>query len=285
MKALTITSQEEWFKYAPPARGIKHWRNGRSAKELARAWFPDTGRPNFPPELKALLESNPATRNFHLSIALPELRSHFDRHGRPSNIDLLLVGSCNRKRTVVGIEAKADEPFSEHQIGAYRDAKKSKPKPSNVPARIDGICTALFGGTFEEKPRLRDLWYQLLSGLAGTLAEAKRRGATQCVFAVHQFNSSRLNRKKLAVSEEAYRRFVEALGLTGTSAKQLDATLVGPFTVHSPTDFLPSIPTFIGKCRRELDALLNTIDAHGGETLQAVKFLGQQESAMMRKGR
>ena len=30
-----IRSVEDWFEYAPPKKGERHWKDGRSAKELA----------------------------------------------------------------------------------------------------------------------------------------------------------------------------------------------------------------------------------------------------------
>jgi hypothetical protein len=51
-----ILSVEDWFKYAPPKRGKLHWKDGRSAKELARSWFRN-GTLKPPEELVALLEA------------------------------------------------------------------------------------------------------------------------------------------------------------------------------------------------------------------------------------
>jgi len=34
-----ILSVEDWRTYAPPKRGDVQWKDGRSAMELAKAWF------------------------------------------------------------------------------------------------------------------------------------------------------------------------------------------------------------------------------------------------------
>jgi hypothetical protein len=34
-----INSVEDWFRCAPPKMGKLHWKDGRSAKELAQSWF------------------------------------------------------------------------------------------------------------------------------------------------------------------------------------------------------------------------------------------------------
>ncbi len=38
-----IRSVDDWFRLAPPKRGEHHWQDGRSAKELARAYFCNDG--------------------------------------------------------------------------------------------------------------------------------------------------------------------------------------------------------------------------------------------------
>lgn len=47
-----ITSVDDWFRHAPPKGGADHWRDGRSAKELARAWI-ESGSVAVPDELSA----------------------------------------------------------------------------------------------------------------------------------------------------------------------------------------------------------------------------------------
>ena len=38
-----IHSVDDWLRFAPPEKGESHWKDGRSAKELAKAWFPTAG--------------------------------------------------------------------------------------------------------------------------------------------------------------------------------------------------------------------------------------------------
>jgi len=53
----TIRSLGDWFRLAPPKGKKKQWVDGRSAKELARAWFPREGEPVVPEEVLAALAS------------------------------------------------------------------------------------------------------------------------------------------------------------------------------------------------------------------------------------
>lgn len=83
-----IASVDDWFRHAPPKGGADHWRDGRSAKELARAWI-ESGSVAVPNELSALLASHPDTRSAVLESAEPEARIAFDRHrGEARNADL-----------------------------------------------------------------------------------------------------------------------------------------------------------------------------------------------------
>jgi hypothetical protein len=56
-----IRSVEDWFQYAPPKMGALHWKDKRSAKELAQSWFRN-GIPRPPDELVALLEAKFGSR-------------------------------------------------------------------------------------------------------------------------------------------------------------------------------------------------------------------------------
>ena len=53
-----IRSVDDWFLCAPPKEGEKHWKDGRSAKELAKRWFPCKDDPQIPNELLKLLNSH-----------------------------------------------------------------------------------------------------------------------------------------------------------------------------------------------------------------------------------
>jgi hypothetical protein len=63
-----IESVEDWFKYAPPRMGKLHWKDNRSAKELARSWFRKESACS-PEEMRLLLE-----RTFQTEIELIEAK-------------------------------------------------------------------------------------------------------------------------------------------------------------------------------------------------------------------
>jgi hypothetical protein len=147
--------------------GARHWKDGRSAKELARSWFRER-HPSPPQELQELLE-----RTFGAGItffeAKPECIIQLDDFpGEHRNCDLVVSCKAGAEYIVINIEAKADEPFGDSTVGAYCDQKLNS--PSNVPKRIENLSAALFG----KKPDaiIRSLRYQLVHSAAATLIEA-----------------------------------------------------------------------------------------------------------------
>ena len=101
-----------------------HWRAGRSAMELARAWF-TSPVPICPPEVKSLWESHPVTAGVALTEGW-EYVTPLPERGEGRNHDLLLVGCRDGCGVVVSVEAKVDERFGD-RIGAYwHRARESK---------------------------------------------------------------------------------------------------------------------------------------------------------------
>ena len=264
-KNTLLRSMEQWFQFAPPQKGIEQWRNSRSAKELARAWFPDTvpmpGNVKIPIELRQLLESEEFS-DFQFDRGEPELESPFDGHaGTVANLDLCVTGQWRSIPTLFGIEAKADEPFSKLLEEHY----ESNPLPSHVRGRIDNLCSVFFGKSLSESSDLiRSLRYQLLTGLAGTLAEAKRKQAQQAVFIVHVFYSKALSSSNVERNDQDYRTFLTILGAqAGITMPQgdLSGRVFGPMNVERQTEIIPPIPFFVGKCRRNIDPILNVLES------------------------
>ena len=96
----TIETLDEWFLHAPPAKGEKHWVDGRSAKELARSWLNDESR-------QRLLELlRPVFGVVVLESAEPECSVRFDSFSGPRQCDLVIQASSDRGRIVVHIEGR-----------------------------------------------------------------------------------------------------------------------------------------------------------------------------------
>jgi hypothetical protein len=240
-----IRSVDEWFRYAPPKMGSKHWKDGRSAKELAKAWL-KTGVPRMPDEFAALLRSQASTMDFVVETAFPERITGLHAFGGgPRNHDLILLGRAGERRVLVSVEAKADESFGELIREELRTAKPS----SKVPDRIDLLSQSIFGRPID--PALGNLRYQLVHGLAGTLIEARNQKASLAVFVVHEFISSQTRSDEVDRNHADFAAFVRAFpemgGVAVRSGKLIEGITV-PGGRYVPND----IPVLVGSVASKL---------------------------------
>lgn len=273
-----INTLEDWHRYAPPKRPEIHWKRGRSAKESARAWLGDGTSATLPPEIARLLESHARTRGFQPALAIPEWVTRLDQYaGEHRNHDLIVVGDVGAVRTLVAIEAKADEPFGNHTVAGYlklcaqherdrlasaeaaqREGKRP-PRPSNAARRIEELCAAVFGPAVDGSvaERAKPLRYQLVAALAGTLIEARARQCDQGVLVVHEFLSqpeparsqAGTNERKVARNRAAWRSF--SLAIIGDD-RSAEECLAGPICVPGSERVPADIRCLLGKATRHL---------------------------------
>lgn len=246
-----INSMDGWFAVAPPKMGIRQWVDGRSAKELARAWFPVDGNPQMPEELNQLLHSSPLTECFAIIEGLPEKQIAIDRFGgEPRNADLVLVGHHAHLSGIIQIEAKADEPFDATIVNRLEAGRKNP--NSKIPQRIEKLCQAILGNSPDKVAELGELRYQLLVGVAGSLAEAKNRHADFAVFVVHQFLSSKVLSRNVLRNSMDWSRFIRCLP-NCSDVEPAFGRLIGPIFVPG-NEYIPStIPLYLGKTSRILE--------------------------------
>jgi len=240
-----IRSIEDWFKYAPPKMGRVHWKDGRSAKELARSWF-RSGIAKPPDEIVTLLNAQ-----FGAEIAFDEAKPECiieldDFVGEHRNCDLVVLCNVSSKRMVINVEAKADETFGD-VIGEYYDRKAGS--SSNVQSRIRQLSQTLFGREPDEA--IRKLRYQLIHAAAATLIEANKNGAELALFLVHEFRSASLNSDKLMQNAADWENFVHAFPELVTARIEKNQIL-GPVSVPGGGRVPGSIPLYLGKVLTEL---------------------------------
>ena len=90
--------------------GARHWKDGRSAKELARSWV-RKGYASPPEEMRLLL----LERAFSVEIAFHEAKPECvieldDFGGEHRNCDLVVLCGVGIQCMAINVEAKADEP-------------------------------------------------------------------------------------------------------------------------------------------------------------------------------
>jgi hypothetical protein len=179
----SILTLEDWERLAPPKSRI-HWKDGRSAKETARAWLglPDS---QFPVEVTRTLSTSTAFGQFQEWDAEPEAKLYFDNFaGEPRNSDLLIQARDTHGSFLIAVEAKADETFGETIANALSVAVERyvENDKSNGVIRIQHLAAALLGPRNKYEPPLNKIRYQLLTACAGVLCEAAEKERGQATF-------------------------------------------------------------------------------------------------------
>ena len=242
-----IRSLEEWRVLGKPA-GSDHWRPGRSACELATDWIECDAASRVVELLAACDELSGAT----LVEGIAEKKTQFDDNPRgPRNHDLLVRGSCDRGVLVVGVEGKADEPFDD-PLWRWRSKALARSIKSAAPQRLDALTKMFFGTTIDQDqgwPALGCIGYQLISALAGTLADAKREQAAIAVLLVQEFVTSQTHDSKHEVNSHVLDAFASRLGRTAANVRRTsDGWITSPVVVRGDGAWLPdSLPVVIAK--------------------------------------
>jgi len=243
----SILSLDDWFAFAPPKMGARQWVAGRSARELAEAWFPRAGEPSVPPELAALLNSSADVGLIRLHAAEPECSVRFDDlRGEPRNCDLAVIGESALGVVAVSIEAKADETFGRPVANELESAED---RVSKLPERLGRLARALFG--LRDSQPIRALHYQLIHGTAAALAFAQQRKASLAVFAVHEFVTNLTEDRKHDANAHALDQFVGFL-TKGEIISVPGGRLLGPFRVPGNKHIPGEMPLYIGKAQRNV---------------------------------
>jgi len=251
-----IDSVEAWFEAAPPKSGKAHWKDGRSAKELARSWFPSgSAGPVVPDEFRALLASHPELEGITLLEGQPELRIAIDDlPGEPCNADLALLADAAGRRVAITVEALADETFGDRVEAVLRGAASdlARDRPTNRVERVRTLAAALLPAWKEGDPHLGELRYQLLTGVAGSLAHARSTGAGCALFVVHELvDLARTKESRRRNNREDLDRFVRRL--TGGAVERLQrGVLAGPVRVPGNAHIPGTMDLYLGKVRRDL---------------------------------
>ncbi len=175
-----LTTIDQWRLLCFAGAKSGHWKDGRSAKENARAWL--DAAPGLQPDIARILAACRDIGPLRRWCAEPEARIRIDGFRGPPNIDLLVVAEDDHGPVVIGIEAKADECFGDELADQYQRARAervSNPRSKAV-ARIEALLDRF--ALDIEQPHVLKLRYQLLTATAAVLAvrgETPRRTETR----------------------------------------------------------------------------------------------------------
>jgi hypothetical protein len=239
-----ISSVNDWHLYAPPKNPVIQWQDGKSAKELARAWFRG-GKLDMPKDLRWLLKSHSVTSNFEPYEGFAEHKTPLDNFGEPRNHDLVIIGNSDKQKILIGVEAKETEKFDEPIA-----QKKSDNPRSNIENRKQLLSEQLFGRSIDKDIGL--VRYQLITGTAGTLIEAKNQNSKYAVFIIHEFLTSKSDVFKSEANSFEIDRFVKAI--TKNEVTSLKSGKLIDIGCLPGGQFVPNnIPLLIGKVTTQLN--------------------------------
>jgi len=132
-----------------------------------------------------------------------------------------------------------DRGIVEKTLDAWGHARRALSERTRAPERLDRLTTAFLGTTLDEDPLLAPLRYQLLSALAGTLADARRQDAARAVRLVHEFETpwtdDDLHRRDAEDLEALLGRVMRGVEHLGPDS----ARITGPRVVAGDGTWLP----------------------------------------------
>jgi hypothetical protein len=250
---IPITSLADWERLAGPKRH-NMWVDGRSAKEVARAWL-EGGGTHLPHDVASLLDNHPDFGPVLEWNAEPEARLRFDDFpGEPRNSDLVVYAKDLHGPYVIAVEAKADETFGETVGDALADflERYLTNNRSNGLTRIEQLSQALLGPRQPHDPPLKHIRYQLLTATAGALSEANYRGCKRALLLIHEFVTNATTDDKHARNASDLDAFVNRVS-HGRLTSMRSGVILGPLELSSPTPFnTSSAALYIGKVSRYL---------------------------------
>ena len=191
-----ITTLEGWHEHAAPFRPDLHWKDGKSAKELAKYVLLHDG-------LRKLLEDLGISYNGTL-LCYPEHVTRLPGKGNGRNHDLLIVSENGN--ILIGVEAKTDE-----SLGTY--CKDIENPSENKKHRLMAMKEIVFKNKDFDCQELR---YQLLTATAGTMLEAERYGSKQVYLVILNFEKKGYiyNTTQMRCNKVDFENFSKALSST-----------------------------------------------------------------------
>lgn len=223
IKGNKITCWDEWSR---PKRDDQ-WVSGRSAMEMAKAWFRNDHLAP-PDEMLKLLSSYSRLDGLELTKGIPEKVTPLPMRGEGRNHDLWLQGRISFENVTICIEAKADEPFGNDTVGEYlKKAEKriENGESSGVPKRIETLLK-IVGRDFMDWDGIK---YQLLTAICGTILQAKKDQSKLAIFIVHVFHTNKTTTKNLHKNSEDFSNFLKVFGID--SSENSDNFIFGPIVI------------------------------------------------------
>jgi|SRR5579863_2552525 len=153
----------------------RHWKEGHSAKLIAKTWFDANELPEM---VRITLNEVDRLKNAILVDAFLERRVELRDGLRPSQVDVLALIGLTGELAVMAVEGKVVESFGPLVSDWLKDASDHKHERLARLARTLGLDVS----------DCQPLRYQLLHRTASTIYEAQRYRAKAAVMMVHSFD-------------------------------------------------------------------------------------------------
>ncbi len=175
MKRIYVPTEgpEDWRRLL--AKPDRHWREGFSAKALAKAWEEASG---FPRRVEAVLE--PSFEGIEPLIILPEYKTPLPGGSRPSQSDVWCLARTDSELVSIAVEGKVSESFGK---------PVAKWNPEETPGKQKRFAFLKETLGLDHIPE--NIRYQLIHRTASALIEADRFTARHAVLLVHSFSRDR----------------------------------------------------------------------------------------------
>jgi hypothetical protein len=244
----------DWYNYAKP-KGENQWVDGRSAKEVAKAWL-SGGVGGLPPEVANVLKTHPRFGDVLKWEGEPEAKLRFDNfRGEPRNSDLVIHATDHFGKYLIAVEAKADETYGMTVSKTLKAAKLRREKNENSKGvtRIEDLSQSFFGVGAEEDNNILELRYQLLTACAGAICEARRFKYTRVLMLVHEFVTDKTKDENHASNTRDLQAFLDRLNTSSPSTPKFTCdTIYGPIIGDNSTILTNEVELFVGKVTRNI---------------------------------
>ena len=227
-----VKTLDDWKKYFPPAGGDSQWRDGYSAKELAKIVLDYYKDVKFEEELKKVFH-----HNFSLipEDVYPEHLSQFDNdwHG-PRHHDLACIGNLDGKKIALCFEAKVFESL-DVRLRSYAGNSNGRT------LRRDKLCSILFKSDYSHE-KFGKIYYQLMSSIAGTVAFAAENKLEDAYFIVYQIIPAKNNdeleikNKKIKSHKDALIDFLHCMNIDVKNIKSGSIIHLGEIQIEREKD-------------------------------------------------
>ena len=217
-KKIEIDTLDKWFKYCPPQKGEKQWKDLYSAKEMAKFWLSQKNQNDFQKFIKNIIP------DFEYDYLIPEFESNFDNFGSPRKHDLFIAGTNNR--AIVTIEGKANEPFGKNEFGTeFINSIKTKIETPDS-NKLNRIIN-LYQNYFHSNGNSLVIMYQILHWFAGSLIDAIKQSSENVVMVLQEFKNSNTDSDIVSVHHNDFDNFVEFIS-EGKFKQIYNGQIIGP---------------------------------------------------------